>query len=180
MIDCFAVNLGDPLQLDNIQPTFSKFTFRDEGVRLAETRGDLFLQITCIVPRFYQTFQECLVSSLVCRIAFVHKMRVRDCQFIPQNREWIMGAAQLVGKVMNLRMKGDDMKRCCLEFPETTGRTIEHIRYIYDPSGAPEVDIRFTDGISLSIKLQIDMKAEGELYRTCEGDVQVLHRYPVV
>jgi len=78
MIDCFAVNLGDPLQLDNIQPTFSKFTFRDEGVRLAETRGDLFLQITCIVPRFYQTFQECLVSSLVCRIAFVHKMRVRD------------------------------------------------------------------------------------------------------
>lgn len=72
------------------------------------------------------------------------------------------------------------MSHCCLEFPETTGRTIERIRYIYDPSGAPEVDIRFTDGVSLSIKLQVDMKAEGELYRTCEGDVQVLRRYPVV
>lgn len=72
------------------------------------------------------------------------------------------------------------MNHCCLEFPETAGRTIDHIRYIYDPSGAPEVDIRFTDGVSLSIKLQIDMKAEGELYQVREGDVQVLHRYPVV
>ena len=72
------------------------------------------------------------------------------------------------------------MNHCCLEFPETTGRIIEHIRYIYDPSGAPEVDIRFTDGVSLSIKLQVDMKAEGELYRTYESDVQVLHRYAVV
>ncbi|MGD0446889.1 MAG: hypothetical protein ABSA39_23380 [Edaphobacter sp.] len=72
------------------------------------------------------------------------------------------------------------MNHCCLEFPETAGRTIEHIRYIYDPSGAPEVDIRFTDGVSLSIKLQVGMKAEGELYRTYEGDVQVLQRYPVV
>jgi hypothetical protein len=72
------------------------------------------------------------------------------------------------------------MNHCCLEFPETAGRTIERIRYIYDPSGVPEVDIRFTDGVSLSIKLQVDMKAEGELYQTCEGDVQILRRYPVV
>lgn len=72
------------------------------------------------------------------------------------------------------------MSHCYLEFPETAGRTIEHIRYIYDPSGVPEVDIRFTDGVSLSIKLQIGMKAEGELYRTCRGDVEVLQRYPVV
>ncbi len=72
------------------------------------------------------------------------------------------------------------MNHCLLEFPETAGKTIEHIRYIYDPSGAPEVDIRFTDGVSLSIKLQIGMKAEGELYQTREGDVEVLRRYPVV
>lgn len=72
------------------------------------------------------------------------------------------------------------MNHCCLEFPETAGRTIEYIRYIYDPSGAPEVDIRFTDGVSLSIKVQVGVKAEGELYRTSEGDVQVLQRYPVV
>ncbi len=72
------------------------------------------------------------------------------------------------------------MNHFCLEFPETEGKTIERIRYIYDPSGPPEVDIRFTDGVSLSIKVQVGLKAEGELYRTCEGDVEVLRRYPVV
>jgi hypothetical protein len=72
------------------------------------------------------------------------------------------------------------MNHCCLEFPETAGRTIEHIRYIYDPSGAPEVDIRFTDGVSLSIKLQVGVKAAGELYQMFEGDVEILQRYPVV
>lgn len=72
------------------------------------------------------------------------------------------------------------MDHCCLEFPEATGRTVEHIRYIYAISGVPEVDIRFTDGISLSIKLQIGMRAESELYQTCGGDVEVLRRYPVI
>lgn len=72
------------------------------------------------------------------------------------------------------------MSQCCLEFPETAGRIIDRIRYIYDPSGAPEVEIRFTDGVLLSIKLRIGMRAEGDLYRVSEGDVQVLHRYPVV
>jgi hypothetical protein len=72
------------------------------------------------------------------------------------------------------------MADCYLEFTETKGKTIDRIRYIYDPSGAPEVDIRFTDGVSLSIKVQVGVKAEGELYRTYEGDVQVLKRYPVV
>ena len=81
---------------------------------------------------------------------------------------------------MNLNLTEEPMNRCCLEFPETAGRTIEHIRYIYDPSGAPEVDIRFIDGVSLSIKLQVGVKAEGELYQTCEGDVEILQRYPVV
>lgn len=72
------------------------------------------------------------------------------------------------------------MADCYLEFTETKGKTIDRIRYIYDPSGAPEVDIRFTDGVSLSIKLQVGLKAEAELYRICGGDVQVLQRYPVV
>lgn len=70
------------------------------------------------------------------------------------------------------------MQTCYLEFPETAGKTVERIRYIHDPSGAPEVDIRFTDGISLSIKLLMSLKAESELYRVSEGDVQILHRYP--
>ncbi len=72
------------------------------------------------------------------------------------------------------------MQHCFLEFPETNGRTVERVRYIYDPSGLPEVDIRFTDGVSLSIKLQVGLKAEGELYRVHEGDLQTLQRYPAV
>ena len=72
------------------------------------------------------------------------------------------------------------MNHCCLEFPETAGRTIERIRCIYDPSVAPEVDIRFTDGVSLSIKVQVGVKAESELYRMHEGDVEVLQRYSAV
>ena len=72
------------------------------------------------------------------------------------------------------------MADCYLEFTETKGKTIDRIRYIYDPSGAPEVDIRFTDGVSLSIKLQVGLKAEAELYQIYGGDVQVLQRYPVV
>jgi len=74
----------------------------------------------------------------------------------------------------------DDMQNFCLEYPETAGKTVEHIRYIYDPSGAPEVDIRFTDGVSLSIKLQVSLKAQCELYRTHDGDVKILQRYPDV
>ncbi len=72
------------------------------------------------------------------------------------------------------------MQHCYLEFPETNGRTVERVRYIYDSSGVPEVDIRFTDGVSLSIKLQVGLKAEGELYRIHEGDLQTLQRYPAV
>lgn len=72
------------------------------------------------------------------------------------------------------------MNHCCLEFPEAAGKMIDRIRYIYDPSGPPEIDIRFTDGVSLSIKVQVTVKAESELYRVDEGDVQVLNRYPQV
>jgi hypothetical protein len=72
------------------------------------------------------------------------------------------------------------MENCYLEFPETKGKTIERVRYIYDPSGAPEVDIRFTDGVSLSIRLQLGLKVEGELYRIHDGGVQTLRQYPAV
>jgi hypothetical protein len=72
------------------------------------------------------------------------------------------------------------MQNFCLEYPEAAGKTVEHIRYIYDPSGAPEVDIRFTDGVSLSIKLRVALKSEAELYKTCDGDVQTLQRYPEI
>ncbi len=72
------------------------------------------------------------------------------------------------------------MQNCYLEFPETKGKSIERIRYIYDPSGAPEVDIRFTDGVSLSIRLQLGLKAESELYRIQDGGVLTLQQYPAV
>lgn len=72
------------------------------------------------------------------------------------------------------------MANYCLEYAEAAGKIVEHIRYIYDPSGPPEVDIRFADGMSLSLKLQIGLRVEAELYRTQNGDIQTVHRYPSV
>jgi len=65
-----------------------------------------------------------------------------------------------------------------MEYPETAGKTVEHVRYYNDPSAAPEVHIRFVDGTSLSLKLCSTLKVEAELYRTHEGDIQTLKRYP--
>lgn len=64
------------------------------------------------------------------------------------------------------------------EYPEAAGKTVENVRCYNDPSGAPEVHLRFTDGTSLSLKIYFPMKVEGELYRMHEGDVQTLRRYP--
>lgn len=89
--DRFAVNLCDPLQLDNVQAAFAKLTLRDEGMRFPKTPRYLLLEITSVVPRFYQAFQEGLIGSLVCRIAFVHKLRLRERASNPQNREWDSG-----------------------------------------------------------------------------------------
>ena len=147
-------------------------------MRFAETFRYLLLEISGVPPCLHQTFQEGLVGSLICRISFVHKSSLRDRPAIPQNREWRAGTDMRPWRARNLRGTEEFMSHCFLNFPETAGRIVEHIRYIYDPSGAPEVDIRFTDGVSLSIKLRVGMTTESELYRTCEGDVEVLRRYP--
>ena len=65
-----------------------------------------------------------------------------------------------------------------MEYSEATGKTVEHVRYYSAPSGAPEVHIRFTDATSLSLKFYVPVRLEGELYRTHEGDIQTLKRYP--
>jgi len=89
MVDRLAVNLCDPLQFDNVQSAFAEFTLRDEGMRFAKTPRHLLLEITGVMPRFYQAFQERLIRSLVGRVPFVHKLSLQDCRSIPQNREWI-------------------------------------------------------------------------------------------
>ncbi len=76
------------LQLDDVQPTLAEFTFRNERMRLPEPLGHLSLEVASIVSGFYQSLEERLISSLVCRIAFVHDLRLRDRPSIPQNREW--------------------------------------------------------------------------------------------
>lgn len=70
------------------------------------------------------------------------------------------------------------MSTSFMEYPEATGKTVEHVRYYSDPSAAPEVHVRFTDGTSLSLKFYMPLKVEAELYQTREGDVQTLKRYP--
>lgn len=78
-MDCLSVDLCDPLQFDDVQPALSQLTFGYERVRFSQTFRNIFLKIAGIVTCFYQTFQERLVSSLVCRVAFVHNLRLRDC-----------------------------------------------------------------------------------------------------
>ena len=67
-------------------------------MRLAETLGYLLLKVACVMPCLYQTFQECLIGSLVCGIAFVHRPSFGDRSCIPQNREldWGNRAAWLI------------------------------------------------------------------------------------
>ena len=65
-----------------------------------------------------------------------------------------------------------------IQYEEATGKTIDHLRYYNDPSGAPEVHIRFLDGTSLSLKLYTPVRVEGELYMLHEGDIKTLKRYP--
>ena len=72
------------------------------------------------------------------------------------------------------------MPNSFMEYPEATGKIVEHVRYYYDPSGAPEVHLRFTDGTSLSLKLCSALKVDAELYRMQDGDVQTLKRYSEV
>lgn len=72
------------------------------------------------------------------------------------------------------------MSTSFFQYEEATGKTVDHVRYYNDPSGAPEVHIRFLDGTSLSLKLHIPLTVEGELYRLHEGNIQTLKRYPDV
>lgn len=149
-------------------------------MRLAETPRYLLLEISGIVPGLNQAFQECLIGSLVRSIALIHRTEFqRPLMHSPKSGIDLrkLGSRDDAGVST---ITEDSMDHCCLEFPETEGKTIDRIRYIYDPSGPPEIDIRFTDGVSLSIKVQVGVKVEGELYRVQEGDVQILNRYPGV
>lgn len=104
MIDRFPVDLCDPLQLDNVQAALSQFAFGYEGMRFTKPSGNLPLKKAGILTRFDQALQECLIGSLICRISFIHKSRLRDCPSIPQNREWLSQALHL------LRARGESKK----------------------------------------------------------------------
>lgn len=87
VIHRLAVDLCDLLQFDNIQPAFAELAFGEERVGLAQTPGHLPLEETCFMPGLDQTFQECLIGSLVRRVASVHRVRLREDSPIPQNRD---------------------------------------------------------------------------------------------
>jgi len=58
-----------------------------------------------------------------------------------------------------------------MEYPEATGKTVDNIRFYTDPSGAPELHIRFDDSTALTLRFYVPLTVEAELYRTREGDV---------
>ena len=74
--------------------------------------------------------------------------------------------------------QGTLMSTSFFQYEEATGKTVDHVRYYNDPSGAPEVHIRFLDGTSLSLKFYLPIRVEGELYLLREGDIQMIKRYP--
>jgi hypothetical protein len=65
-----------------------------------------------------------------------------------------------------------------MEYPEVSGKTIDHLRFYSDPSGIHELHVQFTDGESLSIKIQATVEVESELYREAEhGNIKILNKY---
>jgi hypothetical protein len=65
-----------------------------------------------------------------------------------------------------------------MEYPEVSGKTVDHLHFYSDPSGAHELHIQFTDGEALSIRIQTTVGVEGELYREAKGgDIQILSKY---
>lgn len=81
-------------------------------------------------------------------------------------------------KLVEVMTEGKRMANSFVEYPETSGKTVEQLRYYSDPTSGNEVHIRFTDGTSLSLKLTNDIKVEAEMYRVSDGDVEVLRHYP--
>jgi hypothetical protein len=64
-----------------------------------------------------------------------------------------------------------------IEYQEVSGKVVEHVRFYNTPSSVPEVLIRFEDGTSLSLKLNVGLKVEGEYYRDVQGDIETLRQY---
>ncbi len=64
-----------------------------------------------------------------------------------------------------------------IEYQEVSGKVVEHVRFYNNPSSVPEVLIRFEDGTSLSLKLNVGLTVEGEYYRDIQGDIETLRQY---
>ena len=69
------------------------------------------------------------------------------------------------------------MAETFIEYQEVTGKVVDHVRFYNNPSTVPEVLIRFTDGTSLSLKLNANLKVEGEYYRDIQGEIETLWQY---
>jgi hypothetical protein len=69
------------------------------------------------------------------------------------------------------------MSETFMEYQEVTGKVVDHVRFYNNPSTVPEVLIRFMDGTSLSLKLNVGLKVEGEYYRDTQGEIETLRQY---
>lgn len=69
------------------------------------------------------------------------------------------------------------MSQTHIEYREVAGKVVDHVRFYNNPSAVPEVLMRFTDGTSLSLKLNLGLKVEGEFYRDIQGEIETLRRY---
>ena len=67
-----------------------------------------------------------------------------------------------------------------VEYQEATGKVVEHVRFYKNPSSLPELHLRFQDGTSLSLKLKVGLRVDGEYYRDTQGEIVTLRQYDPV
>jgi hypothetical protein len=70
------------------------------------------------------------------------------------------------------------MKTQAVEYKGVEGKTVEKILFT-DSNGQPDIEIRFSDGISLHFGMQPAVMLEPEIW-SWRGDGRVVKRFPAV
>jgi len=70
--DVFTVDFRQLLKLDEIDPSFPEFAFRQKGMRFAESFSDFDLRQTGITARLDQASEEPLICLVVALIVDIH------------------------------------------------------------------------------------------------------------
>jgi hypothetical protein len=83
--DVFPVDFRQLLKLDEINPSFSEFAFRQKGMCFAESFGDFDLCQTGVAARLDQASEESLICLVVALIVDIHpRMYIQFLTYSPK------------------------------------------------------------------------------------------------